>query len=292
MKLYQAYYAVLDRVAFSRNETHLSCEEVYDLNLYGCNFSNEPVYGAAANTALALGTIRSFQMFGGSIEGYSSGIIASSGSGVHLYGVYFETGSGMAAIGVYLGATTGVNLHMTGCTIYLNGHTRFVYAQDGATKTSITSSGNFFCSGDETSNAGDAFSLNSHASSRNYLRGDNWSGVSDPGATYVGAFLSQMAVANSIIEFPAGYDGSAWGPEPLTFQGHHMNFADGAIISSGRSTGLQFGGDIDEKFGFFGATPVNRQPANADTSGASLGDLETEVNQLKQALRNLGFLAP
>lgn len=34
-----------------------------------------------------------------------------------------------------------------------------------------------------------------------------------------------------------------------------------------------------------------QQAANADTSGASLGDLETEVNELKAALRAVGILA-
>ena len=32
--------------------------------------------------------------------------------------------------------------------------------------------------------------------------------------------------------------------------------------------------------------------ANADTSGATLGDLETEVNQLKAALRTAGVILP
>lgn len=43
--------------------------------------------------------------------------------------------------------------------------------------------------------------------------------------------------------------------------------------------------------GFFGATPVTQPGANADTSGATLGALETEVNQLKQLLRDVGLMA-
>jgi hypothetical protein len=35
-----------------------------------------------------------------------------------------------------------------------------------------------------------------------------------------------------------------------------------------------------------------KQPANADTAGATLAQLETEVNELKQALRNAGIIAP
>lgn len=43
--------------------------------------------------------------------------------------------------------------------------------------------------------------------------------------------------------------------------------------------------------GFYGATPVTQPAANADTSGAALAALETEVNQLKATLRALGLLA-
>lgn len=40
------------------------------------------------------------------------------------------------------------------------------------------------------------------------------------------------------------------------------------------------------------ATPVGTQSANADTSGASLGTLEAEVNELKAVLRTFGLIAP
>jgi hypothetical protein len=45
------------------------------------------------------------------------------------------------------------------------------------------------------------------------------------------------------------------------------------------------------RLAFFGATPVVQPAANPDTSGATLAELETEVNQLKAALRALGLIA-
>jgi hypothetical protein len=39
------------------------------------------------------------------------------------------------------------------------------------------------------------------------------------------------------------------------------------------------------------ATPVTTQAANADTSGATLGQLETEVNELKAVMRTFGLIA-
>ena len=45
------------------------------------------------------------------------------------------------------------------------------------------------------------------------------------------------------------------------------------------------------RFGL-GLTPIATQAANADTSGATLAALETEVNQLKATLRAFGLIAP
>ena len=39
------------------------------------------------------------------------------------------------------------------------------------------------------------------------------------------------------------------------------------------------------------ATPVGTQTANADTSGATLGQLEAEVNEIKALLRTFGMLS-
>jgi hypothetical protein len=47
------------------------------------------------------------------------------------------------------------------------------------------------------------------------------------------------------------------------------------------------------QFTAFGVgTTATRQAANADTSGATLGQLETEVNELKAVLRTFGLIAP
>ena len=66
---------------------------------------------------------------------------------------------------------------------------------------------------------------------------------------------------------------------------------DGMTLRLGTSTGSKIGTATDQKLGFWGAIPVTQPVANADTSGASLGDLETEVNQLKALLRTIGLMA-
>lgn len=55
--------------------------------------------------------------------------------------------------------------------------------------------------------------------------------------------------------------------------------------------GGRIGTETGARIGFFGATPISQKAANADTSGATLAALETEVNELKQLLRDYGLLA-
>lgn len=57
----------------------------------------------------------------------------------------------------------------------------------------------------------------------------------------------------------------------------------------GGNAGIRLG---NNQVGFFGATPVAKPAANPDTSGATLTELEAEVNQLKATLRSLGLLTP
>lgn len=57
------------------------------------------------------------------------------------------------------------------------------------------------------------------------------------------------------------------------------------------NTAITIGASADT-LTFYGGTPIVREPANADTTGATLANLEIEVNQLKQLLRNYNLMAP
>lgn len=57
---------------------------------------------------------------------------------------------------------------------------------------------------------------------------------------------------------------------------------------------VQVGGPLNHdgaEVGFYGAVPAVQPVANPDTSAATLAELETEVNELKAALRSLGLIA-
>jgi hypothetical protein len=59
----------------------------------------------------------------------------------------------------------------------------------------------------------------------------------------------------------------------------------------GTASGVKIGTATSQKLGFYDKTPIVQPSANADTSGATLGQLETEVNELKALLRSLGLMA-
>jgi hypothetical protein len=71
-----------------------------------------------------------------------------------------------------------------------------------------------------------------------------------------------------------------------------QTLSDAVNLAAGTTTGTKIGTASTQKIGFWNATPVVQPAANADTSGAALADLETEVNQLKALLRSVGLMAP
>lgn len=71
-----------------------------------------------------------------------------------------------------------------------------------------------------------------------------------------------------------------------------LTMAEGKNVAVGTTTGTKIGTGTTQKLGFWNVTPVVQPAANPDTSGATLANLEIEVNQLKALLRSVGFMAP
>ena len=66
---------------------------------------------------------------------------------------------------------------------------------------------------------------------------------------------------------------------------------DGRNIQLALGVGTKIGTAATQKIGLWGVTPVVQPSANADTSGITLANLEIEVNQVKQTLRDVGIIA-
>lgn len=64
-----------------------------------------------------------------------------------------------------------------------------------------------------------------------------------------------------------------------------------AVSNAGQAGVTVEANNASVRMAFFDATPVTKRPANADTSGATLAALETEVNEIKALLRAYGLLA-
>jgi hypothetical protein len=124
----------------------------------------------------------------------------------------------------------------------------------------------------------------------------------------------KMSVIGGLFSATAGATGgsiaadidaySAWFLNPTTFGsltgtvtkyaarfGGDLLLDNGADLALGTGAGTMIGTGSTQKLGFWGTAPVTRPAANADTSGASLAQLETEVNELKALLRTVGLMA-
>ena len=89
----------------------------------------------------------------------------------------------------------------------------------------------------------------------------------------------------------AQFDGTISCNAEVTLNDVDLNLVNGSDIRTGTGTGTKIAPDATRKIAFWGATPIVQPSANADTSGATLGQLETEVNELKALLRSLGLMA-
>lgn len=81
------------------------------------------------------------------------------------------------------------------------------------------------------------------------------------------------------------------GVDLLSFAAGGLTLADGKNIATNTATGSKIGTAANQKIGFWGVAPVAQPAANADTSGATLPQLETEVNEIKALLRTVGLMA-
>jgi len=280
VRLQDAYYAGLSRINFSRCDTGLQLVGCYDVSMYGCTFTYD---ADSTYNAINAGTVRSLQIFGGSIEHYRTAIDIVSG-GLHMFGVYFEAhqdGSEFV-VGVECSSTSGVNLLMEGCTVYMDGTSRFVNAS-GATDHSLTAHGNIFFSGADAGVTGQAYYLSTDASAFSHLSGDNWAGVQDSDITYVGSALNAGPTTSAQIVAPrnANYPTEA----PTTeYVARTQWIADGVDLRLQETTGSKIGTGSSQKLAFWGATPTTRPTVTGSRGG------NAALQSLLTALANVGLI--
>jgi len=118
-----------------------------------------------------------------------------------------------------------------------------------------------------------------------------YGGYFTAGATnYAGSIPSDVNAYSGYFADPAVSASGTVVKRAAYFAGD-IELANGKNLHVATSTGTKLGTAAGQQLGFWGVTPVTQRAANADTSGVSLGDLETEVNEIKQALRDVGIIA-
>lgn len=109
-------------------------------------------------------------------------------------------------------------------------------------------------------------------------------------SNYAGSVPSNINAYSGYFAEPTGTVAGTYTKRAAYFAGD-IELASGKNLHVATSTGTKIGTAAGQKLGFWGVTPVTQRAANPDTSGATLGDLETEVNEIKQALRDVGIIA-
>lgn len=113
-----------------------------------------------------------------------------------------------------------------------------------------------------------------------------------PGVHYASIYGFAVTSSPQVGRLAIWLPNSSAPAEKFAFHGNgSLTIVDGGSIIAGSTSGLKIGTATTQKLGFFNKTPIVQPAANADTSGASLAALETEVNQVKQTLRDLGLMA-
>lgn len=70
-----------------------------------------------------------------------------------------------------------------------------------------------------------------------------------------------------------------------------VTMADPSDIALGSTTGTKIGTATTQKLGFYNKTPIAQKAAIPDTSSGVVATVETELNKVKQLLRDYGLLA-
>lgn len=207
------YYDVFTEVEWLRNGVALVLSGCYDVNLFGCRF--DCTTGATFGTAITGGTVRALNLFGGSIESYSTAITLAGASQLSLTGVYFETASS-GATGVAANSIDKVTVNVVGCFVYLNALNIFVRL-DGSTNVALNSRGNHFvCAVSSPTTPSCYYFPQGQAVD---LSGDNWSEVVKSGVVYADPSSGVTTGPGTQISWPKGSEASYGTANPVVTDG-------------------------------------------------------------------------
>jgi len=187
VNLTNSYYTVFNRCEWRYNAVGVSVTTCTNLNFYAPRFYCSNIGNTAWGTALLLLNVNDapVNIFGGSLEGYQTGITAGTRSQVNLFGVYFESAYAPSPIGVQASSADGAVLNLQGCSIYMENHASWVSTGGGLLSTLIGSGNTFIATtGSVTTPVAYTVAGTGAGYCNVNLMGDNWARVAK--GTYYG----------------------------------------------------------------------------------------------------------
>lgn len=248
-----AYYASFINCEWSSCAVGLKLSGCYDLDLFKPRFRCSDPGRTTFGSAIVTGTVRGINVFGGSIEDFG------------------------AAAGVNIGADSTVNLFGT----------YFESGVSGAAGIGITAAN---VSGTAVGLYGCMVYLT------NLNRWVNFGGGTAQSLVAIGNKFSSTSASTTT---PYAYTFSSTGTANVEVTGDNWYDVAKGIYLGGTVTLPANGytvappiGAANANVNYLGLIKLVQQAAQADTTGATLTALETEVNGLKAKLRTLGLMAP
>lgn len=247
-----AYYSMLTGCEIVSCAVGLSLSGCYDLDLYKVRFRCSNEARTIFGQGIATGTVRGMNVFGGSIEDFG--------------------GAG----GINVGADSNVNLFGTYFESSVSGA-----AGIGITSTSSGSALGLYGCMVYLTNLNRWVNFGGGTAQSLVASGNKFSGDAAGTTTPYAYTLSSTGTADVWISGDNWYDVAKG-----IYQGGTVSLP-AAKVRISPPIGAT-GAGID----YMGLIALTQQAAQADTTGATLTQLETEVNNLKAKLRTLGLMAP
>jgi len=254
----QLWYGHFSGLRLYRNHCGLDITHSYNLTLVEPRFmcvtpDDRPGVGIRLDHDVDL------KVFGGSIEGYGTGIISTGvKNSVHIYSTYFETsppvreyGSDGGATAIKFSGSRASSLSVMGCYVYLHNTRWFIDASGKRTQVAISAINNHYQGGNPLAQGGphQAYRWTNGSEVQLHLVGDLWD-VDFPENSWWAEPDFQVGRAGVASPPPGSMQGRHRAGEMIT--GRHLVVEGQATLGLGRVQRLP-GYDKDERDRCIGA---------------------------------------
>ncbi len=233
LSLTNSFYARLYSVEFHADSVGISTVGVYNLDIYG------GIWRLCPQAINVTDRIAALNLFGGSMEGWSSAAAITTGSNslVNVNGVYFES-SVVGNAGTAIKNTGTLNtINLVGNQVYLTEASKW-FDGNGEDTTTLFARGNKFISAVGSTVIPTAYTLGINATGGSVdIADDDWTGALTAGAVFISGGVSAGAFTtvdqNSVLTeaMPTMNIGSSGVTSGQTYKGNSFTWSANAITA-------------------------------------------------------------